>query len=188
MSRIILNIGGKLFHTTQSTLEHVPFFDALLSKRWERKDKDVIFIDRDPKGFKHVLGFLRDPQYPFPQEYAYELKFYGIDLVPIDCQTSHTRDIQTMKKLVYIKGVEFYNKIFDRIYDAIYESENGEITMILKTCFEMRRYECDVVDGICTAIGATPITGWSANIKPNPHDNETYRKYRIPISYMILES
>ena len=70
-----LNIGGTIFHTTKSTLLNTPsIFQAHLS-RWS-VNKDEIFLDRDPKAFRHVLSRLRNPDYPFPPELNHELQFY----------------------------------------------------------------------------------------------------------------
>jgi hypothetical protein len=74
--RIVLNVGGQQFETTQSTLMESAFFNAYLN-RWNTDGE--IFIDRSPHIFKHVLALLRDPYYPFPSKYQLELEYYGID-------------------------------------------------------------------------------------------------------------
>lgn len=85
--RVQLNVGGKLFETLRSTLSGSSYFEARLSDRWnpacvskEDEKEIVVFLDRDPVGFAHVLNLLRDSNYPFPfQRYGYELGFYGVD-------------------------------------------------------------------------------------------------------------
>jgi len=85
---IILNVGGTKFETTEQTLGMSAFFRVIL-----KNHKDEIFIDRDPELFRHVLGIMRDPEYPFPYEFIYELKYYGVGYVveephsaPVNCK------------------------------------------------------------------------------------------------------
>lgn len=75
-SIIQLNVGGKSFTTTATTLMMSPYFNSFLT-RWPQK-KEIIFIDRDPEGFENVLGLLRDPAYPFNKKYNYELEFFQL--------------------------------------------------------------------------------------------------------------
>lgn len=65
-SVIKLNVGGRHFCTTRSTLTSMPgtMFEALLSGRHAviRDNDGAIFLDRDPDIFEHVLTYLRDPR------------------------------------------------------------------------------------------------------------------------------
>ena len=56
-----LNVGGKAFTSTASTLEGSPFFAVLLSGRFEEpRDQDgAVFVDRDGTHFDVVLNHLR---------------------------------------------------------------------------------------------------------------------------------
>lgn len=58
VDKVILDVGGVIFHTKRSTLLNStnpsPFFEALLSN-----EEDMYFIDRDPNGFSIILNFLR---------------------------------------------------------------------------------------------------------------------------------
>ena len=75
---ISLDVGGVLFRTTQTTLIKAGFFNVFFA-RWEELNyNETHFIDRDGEGFKHVLNFLRDPNYKVPKEYIYELDFYDV--------------------------------------------------------------------------------------------------------------
>ena len=40
----------------------------------------VVFIDRSPHIFKHLLSYLRDHTYPYPRKYSSELNYFLIDL------------------------------------------------------------------------------------------------------------
>ena len=79
--RITLNVGGTRFVTTTSTLEKSSFFVSLLQRWSPPSDSDSlneIFVDRSPTAFGHILNLMRDIQHPFPEDYLYELGFYGL--------------------------------------------------------------------------------------------------------------
>jgi len=106
---ITINVGGKLFTTTTETLFLSKYFKEISEDKikCEKDGNGYIFIDRSPKTFQHVLDFIRDDKYPFPDEYEYELDFYKIqykfaetiekELVP--CKKCKFR--QTEPKYVY---------------------------------------------------------------------------------------
>ncbi|KAF6153531.1 hypothetical protein GIB67_027398 [Kingdonia uniflora] len=86
--RIKLNVGGKLFETTISTLQtSAPdSLLAALSSRTHNQDPETpIFIDRDPEIFSVILSFLRSNRLPSTarrfskQELAEEALYYGVD-------------------------------------------------------------------------------------------------------------
>ncbi len=84
MAAIIeLNVGGRHFTTFQSTLEKYPdtFFDALVSDRWETKDKDGrYFIDRDGDLFAHILNYLRTDRISKQvdiDDFVNEMQYFG---------------------------------------------------------------------------------------------------------------
>eukprot|EP00026_Physarum_polycephalum_P009601 Phypoly_transcript_09729.p1 GENE.Phypoly_transcript_09729~~Phypoly_transcript_09729.p1 ORF type:complete len:299 (+),score=33.98 Phypoly_transcript_09729:120-1016(+) len=61
-SKVVLDVGGKKFATSKSTLLSMPdtFFTAMLcSDRWKPNDKGAYFIDRNPKHFGRILDYLR---------------------------------------------------------------------------------------------------------------------------------
>ncbi|KAJ4826685.1 hypothetical protein Tsubulata_047288, partial [Turnera subulata] len=83
--RIKLNVGGKLFQTTVSTLQSGGP-DSLLSALSTRASHhDPIFIDRDPEIFSILLSILRTKRLPSTatrfskQELADEALYYGIE-------------------------------------------------------------------------------------------------------------
>jgi hypothetical protein len=75
MATIKLNVGGQIFETTKETLMFSDYFKSFLTN-WSH-DKEI-FIDRSPRLFEHVLCLLRDPTYPYPNDYVGELDFYQI--------------------------------------------------------------------------------------------------------------
>lgn len=72
-----LNVGGTLFETTKNTLSLSLYFKIKFDN-WNNED-NVMFIDRSPYIFKHILSLLRDPTYNYPPKYLGELKFYMIN-------------------------------------------------------------------------------------------------------------
>ena len=61
--RIKINVGGTLFETYEDTLTRGTdgYFNRLLSGKYEPPSLQdgAIFVDRSPRTFEHVLGFLR---------------------------------------------------------------------------------------------------------------------------------
>lgn len=76
--RYKFNVGGINFETTYSTIKNSFFLKKLVTSDFAEKIHSEFFIDRDPKGFKHILNALRDPTYIVPSKYTPELEFYGI--------------------------------------------------------------------------------------------------------------
>ena len=75
--RIKINIGGTIFETTEDTLKRSLYFQTCLKEIWRREE--IMFVDRSPEIFKHVLCLMRDPTYLYPTKYKSELEFYGIE-------------------------------------------------------------------------------------------------------------
>ncbi|KAK4770110.1 hypothetical protein SAY87_030642 [Trapa incisa] len=84
--RVKLNVGGKLFETTVSTLQSGGP-DSLLSALSNRAatDPNPVFIDRDPDVFSVILSLLRTSRLPSTaarfskQELIDEALYYGVD-------------------------------------------------------------------------------------------------------------
>ena len=74
---IKLNVGGTLFEATRRTLAKASFFMGLF-KTSTAGTSEPVFIDRSPHIFKHVLSYLRDSHYPYPDKYESELEYFGI--------------------------------------------------------------------------------------------------------------
>lgn len=82
MTIIRLNVGGTIFETTAETLQYSSYLHTIIidiGVNHDDDDDEIIFIDRSPEVFVHILNFLRDDRYPYPIEYIYELDFYGIE-------------------------------------------------------------------------------------------------------------
>lgn len=74
---IILNVSGTNFEVSDNILLKIPYFRDMFDAC--TNNNAVVFVARSPNIFKHVIGLIIDPLYPFPKKYAFELDFYGID-------------------------------------------------------------------------------------------------------------
>ena len=80
MGPIHLVVGGVSHWTTQDTLQkYVSFFSSCV----DYSQNEVVFIDRDPTHFRHILNYLRGtPTYPSRvnemTELVYEAEFYAL--------------------------------------------------------------------------------------------------------------
>ncbi|KAL6986627.1 Protein ENDOPLASMIC RETICULUM-ARRESTED PEN3 [Sarracenia purpurea var. burkii] len=86
--RIKLNVGGKLFETTVSTLQSGgpdSLLAALSNRPAQNSQSEPVFIDRDPEIFSVLLSLLRSNRLPSTarrftkQELADEASYYGIE-------------------------------------------------------------------------------------------------------------
>ncbi|KAI3906549.1 hypothetical protein MKW98_009457 [Papaver atlanticum] len=87
-NRIKLNVGGKLFETTISTLQSGgpdSLLSALSSRLNPNPNPNPVFIDRDPEIFSTLLSLLRSNRLPSTyrgytkQELCEEAVYYGIE-------------------------------------------------------------------------------------------------------------
>lgn len=85
---IQLNIGGTVFLTTKTTLQNgdTPHFLGRLITH--SRNQKMIFVDRDPTHFRHVLNYLRTQTFPSEFEHQHlqmlrelqlEADFYQIE-------------------------------------------------------------------------------------------------------------
>jgi hypothetical protein len=59
--RVHINVGGRIFITTENTLRRSGYFAVLLEdKTFGANPNDPIFIDRDPDAFSQVLNCMRN--------------------------------------------------------------------------------------------------------------------------------
>ena len=98
METVRLSVGGVLFETTKDTLSRSTYFNSLFNRWNNNLDNKPYFIDRSGKLFEHILGYLRNPEYPYPWKHYAELDFYGIeyDKKLIDSSNEVERKINIM--------------------------------------------------------------------------------------------
>ncbi len=74
---IKINISGTIFETTITTLKKINYFKYMLEDT-NYDNTQIIFVDRPPHIFKHVLAFAIDNNYNYPIKYKGELDFYDM--------------------------------------------------------------------------------------------------------------
>lgn len=86
---IKINVGGKIFETTKNTLLKINYFKYIMEDT-DFNTNNVLFIDRSPHIFKHVLAYAIDEHYSYPEKYANELDFYDVayDKNKLKCSTT----------------------------------------------------------------------------------------------------
>ena len=82
-----LNVGGELFATTMDTLSKAAYFNPFLSGRIQHGEDEggALFIDRCPKLFAYILGYLRGRCVPsrfelrsIKHSLRHEAVYYGV--------------------------------------------------------------------------------------------------------------
>ncbi len=82
MNIITLDVGGKFFKCNKDLLiSRCKYFEDLFAVYDEIKDgemntNEIIFIDRSPHIFKHILALIRDSRYQYPKKYNEELYYF----------------------------------------------------------------------------------------------------------------
>lgn len=116
---INLNVGGKFYSTSRSTLTRLPgtMLEAMFSRRHTMKEVDGrYFIDRDGKLFRYILSYLRDscewipPRKEELPELRKETEYYGIEsLVKIveDLLAPKAERTSVIKLWIYYGEVQF---------------------------------------------------------------------------------
>lgn len=90
--RVHLNVGGRLFSTTKSTLENVSGYFRSWFGLFPIDYSKTIFIDRDGDKFYHVLELMRDTTYDFPYQYKKELEYFQIDMNDEESENNNGND------------------------------------------------------------------------------------------------
>ena len=94
MERVYINVGGEIFETYLDTIMQLPYFQGKLNleSKIDSSRENPIFIDRDPKIFRHILNFLRDHNYEIPKKHYSELDYWGLEVT--DLQSTNTQIIK----------------------------------------------------------------------------------------------
>lgn len=79
MSKIRINVGGKIFETLESTVNQVPYFNTLLNSQFFKPEEEI-FIDRDPKAFREILNYLRGISTYISKKHWRDLEYFGIEI------------------------------------------------------------------------------------------------------------
>ena len=79
MSIISLDVGGKIFKCNKDLLiSRCKYFEDLFSEysHLTENNNEIIYIDRSPHIFKHILALIRDSRYQYPKKYKEELTYF----------------------------------------------------------------------------------------------------------------
>lgn len=136
MNRVKFNVGGTYFETTIETLKKSEVLSAH-ALRWNGSslgsssssndaNNNIIFLDRNPKAFSHVLEYLRNPSYPIKEKYYSELDYFCIDLP----SQNPPREIE-LPIIQIPKTISGIQTIFPTIKDntAIFKFQYGEMIL-----------------------------------------------------------
>lgn len=139
MDNIKLNVGGIIFETTKSTLSLSLFFEKALSDTW--KKDEVLFVDRSPKIFEHVLCLMRDVKYEYPKKYLSELDFYQITILPRNIECEYANILEGLKKLkdkidLIESDTLYISREMRSNREEIKRSEYNDTICIVRGCME----------------------------------------------------
>eukprot|EP01089_Gocevia_fonbrunei_P011434 TRINITY_DN2473_c0_g1_i2.p1 TRINITY_DN2473_c0_g1~~TRINITY_DN2473_c0_g1_i2.p1 ORF type:complete len:316 (-),score=79.02 TRINITY_DN2473_c0_g1_i2:71-1018(-) len=181
--RIKLDVGGKIFATTLTTLVACQgsYFEAMFSGRWDLKKQEdgSFFIDRDPFVFRFVMNFLRGE--PFQVELLTEEKkhklledaeFYHLDklvdllkpIKPVELLTS-TKPVLKWKQgpnytvsgndIVKTSGKEAWDAT--ALFDVPFSSDLCEVSVKLK-----KTYNSNIVIGVApTSLNQSQVNNYN---------------------------
>lgn len=173
--RVVLNVGGQLFHTYKSTLTLTSnyfrsMFESGFAEKFDEneKQKDEIFIDRDPDNFKEILRYMRDNHHCVSEKLAYEFDFFGIEY--------HN---------MFTDEFENYTKICDNLDN---ETHYNNYCLTHGICLKYNchnkvsdvLYTCSASNCPC---GNVPIIGKNI-LCDEHHDDKLYVYLGITISYL----
>ncbi|RAR00165.1 btb poz-like protein [Stemphylium lycopersici] len=105
-----INVGGRSFTTLKSTLERSPFLATLLSSHWAGSTcyfNGVVFVDRSPLLFEHILDFLRSSAPPI-----FWTRTNGFDLPLYASLLREAEYFQIEALAIWIRNRQYINAIW----------------------------------------------------------------------------
>jgi len=114
---VTINVGGKLFVTTYDTLCKSTYFVVKLNSNWLSDD----IIDSSPENFVHVLNFMRNHNYPFDKNIAYELDYFGIDYDINKLYDPKSELLKVLNDKLYDSQNKLYNMVNEKFTETISE-------------------------------------------------------------------
>lgn len=110
MGRVWVDVGGRVFCTTHSTLHNSPVFEKMFPLEDElqyhgggagTKD-DPYFLDDDPDAFAHLLNYLRNPStWEVDPAFAWMFQKYGL---PYEAEEPAPEVPKKSPKFLYHRG------------------------------------------------------------------------------------
>ena len=131
MTRIILDVGGTIFHTTTLTLCNVDgFFNRMITGEWQESitlhSLTPIFIDRDADCFSLILSYLRSRRLcldentteSFLQRALLEADFYQLtdlsEMIGEEMLTRRKKTVNMEKDIYRSINISDVNSFFER--------------------------------------------------------------------------
>jgi hypothetical protein len=150
---IVLNIGGKLFFTSKSTLtsQENLFYFLFSSGKFKPNEKNEYFFDRDPEYFDIILNYLRSGReinwslIKSEEDFVTELDYYQIQFNEIDLE-----DIEKVEKIQ--KKMEKKREAKNLNFKTKQEMKNSKFPIALK-CGKKISYSNGIVKKIGTGVG-----------------------------------
>lgn len=121
MSIISLDVGGKIFKCNKDLLiSRCKYFEDLfseyshLTENNNENNNEIIYIDRSPHIFKHILALIRDSRYQYPKKYKEELTYFLMKRRKkriskrINSQIKEFKDLSTKEKFSLLEQKKLY--------------------------------------------------------------------------------
>nr|XP_054770377.1 BTB/POZ domain-containing protein KCTD6-like [Lytechinus pictus] len=139
-SYVGLNVGGKVYQTSQTTLTRDPnsFFALLLDGRVPsaKDDQGRYIIDRDGELFRHVLNYLRLQKLVLPDGYneqellLHEADFFQLDSMKRELQAL-IRDVDNVHSPSEVIRLSVGGKLFQTTRETLHREPQSFFTAML---------------------------------------------------------
>ena len=135
---IKINVGGTIFETTIETIKKINYINYVIQDTNIDLTKEILFINRSPHIFKHVLAFAIDDNYKYPSKYKEELDFY-------DMQYDESNLFDQSKEMVkYVGFIE--QKLVNDKYNYNYDNKCSRLdcdNITYNFVCEEHEFKCD---------------------------------------------
>jgi hypothetical protein len=122
--QVVLNVGGRLFQTTISTLVNSSsYFASQFSDNWSRQGEEPIFIDQDSDAFSVLLSYMRCGFVKVEQLtdlVLFQAEFFGVESL-ID-------EVKTIAYQAHVPGFNGTDEEAKRKFDEVFGSITRAVT------------------------------------------------------------
>lgn len=107
MSNLIkINVRGTIFEIEKDVLLNIPYFKNLYDAC---ENTDIPYVSRSPYSFDAIITYITDLKYQLPEEYIYDLDFYGIAIDEKRINKKISQLDEEIKKIGFgIKDINLY--------------------------------------------------------------------------------
>lgn len=141
---VYLDVGGKKFKTTKTTLMMIPYFECMnrVNNGIRTTEDSPYFIDRDPKFFRHILNFARnnfssisDNAEKYIEKHADELTFYGFECDALNEKKYRNIDCRDNEKNIFnIRENQHKNSMLSPFFEYVY---GEQLTVHMRKYFKI---------------------------------------------------